>query len=100
MCRSVSAEDVLTYFHLENQQTFAHDCVVKQQVKWKNSALVCFLFLGMIVVGVDEECGPQVYKCDPASCEHADPAMLNEVHFAANSSLSDDKVNRLEHLEA
>lgn len=28
--------------------------------------LPCFLPPGMIMVGVDEELGPQIYKCDPA----------------------------------
>ncbi|KAJ0027042.1 hypothetical protein NQD34_018042 [Periophthalmus magnuspinnatus] len=28
--------------------------------------LLCFVHAGMIVIGIDEEFGPQVYKCDPA----------------------------------
>lgn len=35
-----------------------------------------------------------------APCQHADSAVLNEVHFPSHRALTDDEVGRLKHLEA
>lgn len=41
---------------------YAHICTLQSSFKF----CVLFFVPGMIVIGLDEELGPQVYKCDPA----------------------------------